>query len=116
MRARDGICSTLADFRYDRQAMREFRSMPQRGAQSVKPSALLFHGGVGRLLFAGAPLLTTESLARGPDSVADVAEGLQDAVVNISTTQTLKGSAESTTERSRPEGLALRGILRRFLR
>jgi serine protease Do len=32
--------------------------------------------------------------ARGPDSVADVAEGLQDSVVNISTTQTVKDSKE----------------------
>ena len=56
------------------------------------------------LLFAGAPLLTTESLAHGPDSVADVAEGLQDAVVNISTTQTLKGSAESTPSGPGPKG------------
>jgi serine protease Do len=43
------------------------------------------------LLLAG--LAATPSPARGPDSVADVAEGLQDAVVNISTTQTLKGAA-----------------------
>ena len=46
------------------------------------------------LLFAALPLLATASLARGPESVAGVAEGLQDTVVNISTTQTLKGSAE----------------------
>ena len=59
---------------------------------------------MGRLLFAGAPLFTTASLAHGPDSVADVAEGLQDAVVNISTTQTLKGSAESTPSGPGPKG------------
>jgi serine protease Do len=46
------------------------------------------------LLLAAPPLLSTTSLARGPESVAGVAEGLQDTVVNISTTQTLKGSAE----------------------
>ncbi|MGA7456208.1 MAG: DegQ family serine endoprotease [Methyloceanibacter sp.] len=56
------------------------------------------------LLFAGAPPLVTESLARGPDSVADVAEGLQDAVVNISTTQTLKGTAEATPNGPGPKG------------
>ncbi|HEY6669392.1 MAG TPA: serine protease, partial [Methyloceanibacter sp.] len=56
------------------------------------------------LLLAGAPLVVTESLARGPDSVADVAEGLQDAVVNISTTQTLKGSAENTPSGPGPKG------------
>jgi serine protease Do len=43
------------------------------------------------------PFFSTSSLARGPESVADVAEGLQDTVVNISTTQTLKGSGEKNT-------------------
>ena len=58
-------------------------------------SALLsFAAACLALLLAGAPLLTTASLARGPDSVADIAEGLQDTVVNISTTQTLKGSTD----------------------
>jgi len=36
--------------------------------------------------------------------VADVAEGLQDAVVNISTTQTLKNSAENTPNGPGPKG------------
>jgi serine protease Do len=54
------------------------------------------------LLFAG--LAATPSPARGPDSVADVAEGLQDAVVNISTTQTLKGSAEAVPNGPAPKG------------
>src|SRR6478736_1049400 len=48
------------------------------------------------LLLAIAPLLSTASFARGPESVADIAEELQNTVVNISTTQTLKGSAEKT--------------------
>jgi serine protease Do len=55
------------------------------------------------LLLVG--ILSTPGLSRGPDSVADVAEGLQDAVVNISTTQTLKGSAENAT----PNGPAPKG-------
>jgi serine protease Do len=46
------------------------------------------------LLLCVPSLLCTPGLARGPESVAGVAEGLQDTVVNISTTQTLKGSAE----------------------
>jgi serine protease Do len=51
----------------------------------------------GLLLFlAGIP--TTFAVARGPESVADIAEGLQDAVVNISTTQTLKGSSDNAQE------------------
>ena len=40
----------------------------------------------------------------GLKSVADVAEGLQDTVVNISTTQTLKGSKEGTSIGARPQG------------
>jgi serine protease Do len=55
-------------------------------------------------VLAHAPLLTTVSFARGPDSVADIAEGLQDSVVNISTTQTLKGPAESNPTGPGPKG------------
>ncbi len=51
------------------------------------------------LLLAGVP-----GLARGPASVADVAEGLQDAVVNISTTQTLQGPGEPGPMRKGPKG------------
>ncbi|MGD9502675.1 MAG: Do family serine endopeptidase [Methyloceanibacter sp.] len=54
------------------------------------------------LLLAG--LAATPGQARGPDSVADVAEGLQDAVVNISTTQTVKGSAETAPDGPGPKG------------
>ena len=62
-------------------------------------------GGCLVLLLAGAtPLLSTASLAHGPNSVADIAEGLQDAVVNISTTQTLKGSKDSTAAGPGPKG------------
>jgi serine protease Do len=50
------------------------------------------------VLFAGS------SLARGPSSVADVAEGLQGAVVNISTTQTLKGPGEPVPGHRGPKG------------
>lgn len=41
---------------------------------------------------AAAPAFVGEAQARGPESVADLAEGLVDAVVNISTSQTVKGS------------------------
>src|SRR4029078_9218613 len=47
------------------------------------------------VLIAASAVLTTPCVARGPESVADVAEGLQDTVVNISTTQTLKGTKEA---------------------
>jgi serine protease Do len=56
------------------------------------------------VLIAWALLVATPSFARGPESVADVAEGLQYSVVNISTTQTLKGSAESSTTGPGPKG------------
>ena len=57
---------------------------------------------LGALCFV---LVVSPSLARGPASVADVAEGLQDAVVNISTTQTLKGpEGEGVPGRKGPKG------------
>src|SRR5665811_1815444 len=49
-------------------------------------------------------LATVPGLARGPVSVADVAEGLQGAVVNISTTQTLKGPGEPGPSHKGPKG------------
>ena len=53
------------------------------------------------------PLLTAATgLARGPESVADIAEGLQETVVNVSTTQTLK---ESKEEGGTPSGPAPKG-------
>jgi serine protease Do len=51
------------------------------------------------VLLAAAP-----GWARGPASVADIAEGLQDAVVNISTTQTLQGAADPGLGRKGPKG------------
>jgi serine protease Do len=56
------------------------------------------------LLIAGGAFVPPPAAARGPDSVADVAEGLQEAVVNISTTQTLKGSAENAPTGPGPKG------------
>ncbi len=47
---------------------------------------------LGGLCLTGA----TPAIGRGPESVAEVAEGLQDTVVNISTTQTVKGATDST--------------------
>ena len=84
--------------------------MPQRGALSgaigLAPSfrRLCFLAASLALLIAGGPLFATTSFARGPESVADVAEGLQEAVVNISTTQTLKDSAENTPSGPGPKG------------
>jgi len=56
------------------------------------------------LLAACLMLVAGQGLARGPASVADVAEGLQDAVVNISTTQTLKGPGEPVPGHRGPKG------------
>jgi serine protease Do len=56
------------------------------------------------LIVVGLPLFPANAPARGPDSVADIAEGLQDAVVNISTTQTLKGSNDGSSANPSPKG------------
>jgi serine protease Do len=56
------------------------------------------------LLASGFALTPTSSFARGPASVADIAEGLQDTVVNISTTQTLKGGKEDAPAVPGPKG------------
>src|ERR1700693_1733847 len=84
--------------------------MPQRSNQSAAPGLLprlrrscFMAAGVVAVL-AHAPFLITASFARGPDSVADSAEGLQDSVVNISTTQMLKGPAESNPTGPGPKG------------
>ena len=64
----------------------------------VRPNLWWAPARAAAFAFLLAGLAATPSQARGPESVADVAEGLQDAVVNISTTQTLKGSAEAAPE------------------
>ena len=97
--------------------------MPQRGTLT---GSLRYAPSVRRFCLIAAVACAAVSPARrssprqasraGPNSVADVAEGLQDAVVNISTTQTLKGSTESAPSGPGPKGLAVRGVLRRFLR
>ncbi len=55
----------------------------RRGLQGVRKVAVA--SALGGALLAGA------AYARGPESVAPLAEKLQDAVVNISTSQTMKG-------------------------
>ncbi|MDR7220074.1 DegQ family serine endoprotease [Aminobacter aminovorans] len=47
---------------------------------------------------AVAPSFVTPALAQGPESVANLAEGLLGAVVNISTSQTVKGSGSEGGE------------------
>jgi serine protease Do len=77
------------------------RSVRLTMAKAVRPFALKI---AAAALLAAAPLLSTPVAARGPESVADVAEGLQDTVVNISTTQTLKGSKEGSSIGPGPKG------------
>jgi serine protease Do len=77
--------------------------MSQRSSQG-RVGSVLTGAKHAWLIAACLVLLATQSLARGPVSVADVAEGLQDAVVNISTTQTLKGEGETVPGRRGPKG------------
>jgi serine protease Do len=74
------------------------------GVVSIMSRAFLAACCLALFLLGASPLLPTPSLARGPDSVADIAEGLQDAVVNISTTQTLKDSNDNTNTGPGPKG------------
>jgi serine protease Do len=82
--------------------MLERRTPVERGFSRSHVLAAAF-----ALLLAG--LAATPSQSRGPDSVADVAEGLQDAVVNISTTQTLKASPDGAAPDSAPGGTGPKG-------
>jgi len=49
------------------------------------------------------PLIATPAAARGPDNIADVAEAVIDAVVNISTSQTVTAGGPSGPGRTGPE-------------
>lgn len=71
-----------------------------RGARA----AIVFCAIAVSATFGLAALLTpAPAFAKGPTSVADIAEGLQDAVVNISTTQTLKERNGSSPNRKGPK-------------
>ncbi|HTQ83416.1 MAG TPA: Do family serine endopeptidase [Pseudolabrys sp.] len=63
----------------------------------ANPSRLTHYGRAGLAIFAAAaiawPLLTQPAAARGPDGIADAAEQVIDAVVNISTKQTVDMSS-----------------------
>lgn len=67
----------------------------------------------GLLVALGTLALATAAQARGPASVAETAEQLIDAVVNISTTQTLK-SPEGTPLPSVPEGSPFEDLFEDF--
>ena len=63
----------------------------------ANPSRLTHYGRAGLAIFAAAaiawPLLMQPAAARGPDGIADAAEQVIDAVVNISTKQTVDMSS-----------------------
>ena len=62
------------------------------------------------------PALSTPTLARGPENIADVAEKVIDAVVNISTSQKVEGGGRAATPTAAASaGLAVRGVLRGVL-
>jgi serine protease Do len=51
---------------------------------------------LGAASFLSAPVFSAPALARGPDGIADVAERVIDAVVNISTSQTVEAKGGSS--------------------
>ena len=59
--------------------------------------------------------LAAPALARGPDAISDVAEQVIDAVVNISTTQTVAGEKPGTAVAASAARIAVRGILQGVL-
>ena len=60
---------------------------------------------LGAASLVSAPLFSEQALARGPDGIADVAERVIDAVVNISTSQTVeaKGGPNSGDRGAMPQ-------------
>lgn len=67
-------------------------------------AAIVFSAiGLSITLGFAALLAPSPGFAKGPVSVADIAEGLQDAVVNISTTQTLKERNGGSPNRKGPK-------------
>ncbi|WP_018183482.1 DegQ family serine endoprotease [Kaistia granuli] len=61
-------------------------------AAKSKTYRLCLAAALGALLSTATPATIPAALAQGPESVADLAAGLVDSVVNISTSQTIEGS------------------------
>jgi serine protease Do len=59
---------------------------------SVLRRSLVSFTAAGMIASAAVPALVAPAAAQGPESVANLAEGLLESVVNISTTQNVKGS------------------------
>ena len=70
-------------------------------------------------LGAASVLASAPAFARGPDGIADIAEKVIDAVVNISTSQNVEakggGGGDAAGDAAIAAGLAVRGVLRRLL-
>jgi len=74
-----------------------FISSTLGGRRRAIPRALVYRGGLAAAMLVGLLAPAASQMRNGPTSVAPVAEKLIDAVVNISTSQTMKG----------PEGVPL---------
>ena len=88
---------------------RAARGVRKRMLGRSRPNVLsrLRHGAFATLLFAAALCLAllqsnAPAVAKGPESLADVAEGLQETVVNISTTQNLEDEDDDPPGRKAP--------------
>nr|WP_244636748.1 Do family serine endopeptidase [Limoniibacter endophyticus] len=66
------------------------------------------------LLAAAAPFTTQPVFAQGPESVANVAEGLLDSVVNISTSQNAKPAGGGVQPPTMPEGTPFNDMFKDF--
>src|SRR5690606_36669684 len=92
-------------------------SYPCHAAQLLRAAGIAGLQACG--LLASLPAVAQTAAAppaasRGPASVADLAEGLLDAVVNISTSQMVTGARGMTQPRT-PEGVPFRELLDYFL-
>ncbi|BCP54391.1 serine protease [Kaistia sp. 32K] len=72
-------------------------------AANKKTYRLCLAAALGALLSTATPAFVPPAMAQGPESVADLAAGLVDSVVNISTSQTIEGSRGVPTPQA-PEG------------
>src|SRR6266403_5315198 len=58
---------------------------------------------LGAATVVSAPVVSGPALARGPDGIADVAEKVIDAVVNISTSQTVEAKGGGGNREAMPQ-------------
>src|SRR5580692_11337393 len=80
--------SNSARFREERADMTVATRAPSHRLRPLMAAICL-----GAASVLASPVLSVPALARGPDGIADVAEKVIDAVVNISTSQTVEAKA-----------------------